>query len=324
MYDIITFGSATRDAFFFSADFKIIRNKNFLTGKALAMNLGAKIEIDDVVFTTGGGGTNTAVSFSKLGFKVAYAGQVGDDISGQHILEELKQNNVNISFAITDKKQKTAYSVILSSKDWGRTILVYRGASSYIDSKKINWSKLKSKWFYISSLNGNFDLLEKIFEHAEKNKIKIAFNPGSRELENSKIKPLLRMTNILILNQEEASNLTQINFKKTATILKKLDNFTLGITVMTQGDKGLEAICDGKMYRAGTLGEKGVEKTGAGDAFGAGFTSGMILKNDIFYAIRLGSANATSVIRIIGAKNGLLDKKDLNNFKKVEVKKRRS
>ena len=192
MYDIITFGSATRDAFFFSADFKIIRNKNFLTGKALAMNLGAKIEIDDVVFTTGGGGTNTAVSFSKLGFKVAYAGQVGDDISGQHILEELKQNNVNISFAITDKKQKTAYSVILSSKDWGRTILVYRGASSYIDSKKINWSKLKSKWFYISSLNGNFDLLEKIFEHAEKNKIKIAFNPGSRELENSKIKPLLQ------------------------------------------------------------------------------------------------------------------------------------
>jgi ribokinase len=319
MYDIITFGSATRDAFFYSSDFKIIKNKNFLTGKALALDLGAKIEIDDVVFATGGGGTNTASSFSNLGFKTACVVQVGDDISGKHILEELKQDKIDTSFINTDKKQKTAYSVILSSKDKGRTILVYRGASSHIDPQKINWDKLKSKWFYIASMNGNFDLLDKIFKHAEKNKIKIAFNPGSKELENLKLKPLLKKTNIFILNQEEASSLTQINFEKTEDILHKLDNMAPGLAIMTRGDRGVMAVDDNRIYSAKTLGEKGIEKTGAGDAFGSGFTSGMILKNDISYAMQLGSANATSVIKKIGAKNGLLSKKDLKNFKKVKV-----
>jgi sugar/nucleoside kinase (ribokinase family) len=69
------------------------------------------------------------------------------------------------------------------------------------------------------------------------------------------------------------------------------------------------------------LGGEGIERTGAGDAFGSGFVSGMILENDIEYAIQLGSANATSVIQEIGAKNGLLQKDDLDGIEKAEVNK---
>lgn len=320
MYDIITFGSATRDAFFYSNDFKILKNKEFLSGRALALDLGSKVEISDVVFTTGGGGTNTAASFANLGFNTACVAQIGDDLSGEHIIDELKENKVKTDFIIKSKEEKTAYSVILSSKDLGRTILVYRGASGHIEPKKISWSKIKSKWIYIASTNGNFSLLNKIFQHAFKNKIKIAFNPGSKELKNTpKIKSLLKRTDVLILNQEEAASLTGIEYNKTNYILKKLDILTSEIAVMTRGNSGVMVVDNGRVYSAPSLGEKGVERTGAGDAFGSGFVSGMILKNDIEYAMQLGSSNATSVIQKIGAKNGLLSKKDLNDIKKVKV-----
>lgn len=322
MLNIITFGSATRDAFFYSDDFRILENKEFLSGKALAMDLGSKVEVKDVVFTTGGGGTNAAVSFSGLGLNTSCVVQVGEDLSGKHIEEELKKSGVDTSFIMKDENKKTAYSVILSSKDKGRTILVHRGASSNIDIEKIDWDQLKSKWFYISSTNGNFELLNKIFEEASKNNTKIAFNPGSKELKDEKLKPLLEKTDILILNQEEAASLTGEGVEKEKEILQKLDEVTSGIVIMTKGNQGVEVISEGIIYSAPSLGDKGVERTGAGDAFGSGFVTGIILEGDIKYAIQLGSANATSVIQEIGAKNGLLNKENLDNFEKVEVNKK--
>lgn len=321
MFDIITFGSATRDAFFYSDDFKILENEEFLSGKALAMDLGSKVEVDDVVFTTGGGGTNTAVSFAGLGLNTSCVVQVGEDLSGKHIEEELKENGVDIYFVMKDENNKTAYSVVLSSKNKGRTILVYRGASSNINSSKINWEELKSKWFYIASVNGNFELLNKIFEVASANDIKIAFNPGSKELKDERLKPLLEKTNILILNKEEAAILTGESIEKEKEILEKLDNMTSSIAVMTKGNEGVKIIDNDVIYSAPSLGKDGIERTGAGDAFGSGFVSGIILKNDIEYAMQLGSANATGVIQEIGAKNGLLRKDDLDGIEKVEVNK---
>ena len=53
-----------------------------------------------------------------------------------------------------------------------------------------------------------------------------------------------------------------------------------------------------------------VDRTGAGDAFGSGFVAGLIQASRIEYAIRLGSANATSVVEYVGAKKGIVTKND--------------
>jgi len=322
MYDVITFGSATRDAFFYSQNFKVLENKKFSSGKALCFNLGSKIEIDRIFFTTGGGGTNTAVAFAKLGFKTACVASIGDDVSGQAVLEDLQKEKVDTKFIIKKEKLNTAYSVILSIPKRERTILVYRGASEKIMLKEIPWSEVKSKWLYVASLGGNFTLLQKIFQHAKKHKIKIAINPGIKEIiQAKKLLPFLKRVDILLLNQEEGSLLTKIPFQRPQAILKKLDNEIKGIVVMTRGKKGSLAVFNGMTYQAGIIPATVIERTGAGDAYGAGFVAGMALKNNISYAIQLATANSTSVIQKIGAKNGLLSKNDLKKFKKVKVKK---
>ncbi|MCH7902878.1 hypothetical protein IIC68_03935, partial [archaeon] len=51
---------------------------------------------------------------------------------------------------------------------------------------------------------------------------------------------------------------------------------------------------------------KVVDKTGAGDAFSAGFVAGLIKNKPIDFSLKLGVKEAQSVIGHVGAKNDLL------------------
>lgn len=322
MYDIVTIGSGTRDAFVEVPFAKIFKHKSFITGKGLCFSLGSKLKVPKIIFTTGGGATNTAVFFALQNFRVATICRVGNDVSGQTILKELKKFKVDIQFIQIDKKFPTAYSIILTSSQKGeRTILVFRGNKKCVDDKLINFNKIKTRWFYVSSVAGNFRLLRKIWNHAKRNKTKILYNPGSDELKAGlkKLKPFLKKVDILILNQEEASYLTKIPYSKEMKIFQKLMRLTNNIVVMTKGINGVIVSDKHYLYKAGILQSKVIDRTGAGDAFGAGFLAGLLQKNSIPYAIQLGTANATSIIKTHGAKIGLLKKGQ--KFKKVLVNK---
>lgn len=312
MLDIITFGSATRDLFLKSKDFKIIKSQDFATGEGLGFNLGSKLYLDDLFFFTGGGGTNTAATFAKQGFKTTYMGRVGDDTGGEAIKKELQDLGIN-AFITTDTKHKTAYSIVLSVSKKERTILVYSGACHYLGASDIPFKKLKAKWFYIAGFSGeSAKMLLPIINFARKNKIKVALNPGAAQLKLGlkKLKAILSAVDVLLLNQEEGAKLAGLSFKKEKKIFKKLDKFVKGIVVMTKGPKGV-VVSDGRyFYSTGTFKEKKyVDRTGAGDAFGSGFVSGLMRYKKIEQAIRLGTANGTAVVEELGAKSGLLTKK---------------
>lgn len=323
MYDIITFGSAAQDINLKSKAFKVTKdNKDFVTGEGLCLALGSKIDIEDIKFTSGGGGTNTAVTFAKQGFKTAFCGVVGDDTAGKEIIDELKRLKVDTNLVVKTKEKETNHSVVISSEGEDRTILAYRGASDLFGKDNIPWSKLKTKWIYLAPLSGLLcDTFEDIVNFAFENKIKIAVNPGNTQLSlpTEDIIRILKKIDILILNQEEASFLTKISFHEESEIFKKIDEMCPGVAVMTKGGEGV-VVSDGKyLYSAAPHPDrKIVDTTGAGDSFAAGFLSDYIRHNgDIEKAVQLGIANSEANIAEIGAKTGLLDKN--SKFERVEV-----
>jgi len=321
-FDIITFGSATRDIFLRSKDFKLIDCADFVSGKAMALGAGSKVYLDDLIFASGGGGTNVAATFALQGLKTAYAGLVGEDAGGKDILEELKNLKISTDFVKKTSKAKTPYSIILSSGR-ERTILVYEGASHLLSESDIDWNKIKkTKWFYVSGLSGESSkLFEKIINFAADNKIKLAVNPGHDQLTNNLeiLKKCLNKIDILIVNQEEASQITGVDYKDESALFKKFDGLVPGIAVMSKGPEGV-AVSDGKkIYRAGIPRSGYLDRTGSGDAFGSGFVAGFMQKKDIHYAMRLASANATSTVQQIGAKNGLLKKGEWGEWERVDV-----
>lgn len=324
MFDIVTFGSGTRDILIKPEKFKVLKNKkDFVTGKSICFNLGSKVDIRELRLTSGGGGTNTAATFANQEFKVAFCGSVGDDILGQALINELEALGISTQFIKKIKKKATNLSVVINGLKEDRTILVYRGASDLLEKNDISWQKLKTKWLYIAPLSGKLcNIFEDIIDFAHKNDIKIAVNPGNYQLNLSvdKLKRILSKVDILLLNQEEASLLTKIPFKKEREIFKKIDKICPGIAIMTKGKNGV-IVSDGKhIYKARALNTKIVDKTGAGDSFGAGFVSGYIKSSgNIEKSIQLGIANAAACLKESGAKNGLL--KSNEKFTKVKVEK---
>jgi len=244
--------------------------------------------------------------------------RIGDDRGGHAVLDDLKDLNIDTEFINNVKDSQTAYSVIISA-DQGRVVLVHRGASQEFEDVDVPLTKMDSKWFYVTSLAGNIDLLNNIFDYANEKEIRIAWNPGGKELKTglNSLKPLLSKVGVLLVNLEEAELLT--GKKKSEEVFEKLIELTNGIIVVTDGMKGVKVCSNKTCYSAPALGDLAIERTGAGDAFGSGFVSGLMKDNDIEYAIQLASANANSVVQEIGAKNGLFKKNELDNFKKVKV-----
>jgi len=313
MFDIITFGSATWDISLTLSGKKVKDNADLIIDKGIYFNLGSKISIRDMYFGFGGGGVNTATTFKKQGFKVAYCGSVGDDIPGKEIIEYLKKTGIDSSF-VKKASKPTNNSVILHIPGQDRTILVYRGASEMLKRSDIQWGKLKSPWFYLAPLSGKLSILtEDIVDFAKKNDIKVLANLGNSQIltAKAKLRNILNKIDILLLNKEEASLLTGVDYKKEQEIILKTNAMHKGLNVITKGEEGV-VVSDGKkVYEAKLKKFNIVDATGAGDSFGSGFVSGLIKSNyDIEYAIRLGLTNSKRCLLERGSTNGLLAAKD--------------
>ena len=332
MYNIITIGSAAKDIFLHGIDFLNCKSKNFKTGKGICLGLASKNNVSEADLLNGGSAVNTAVTFSRQGLKTGAIFRVGDDLLGEDIKNFLKKEKVDMSFSQKDKKSSTAFSVVLLDKNGERTILDYKGVGKNINEKEIPWRKIQAKCLYIGTLGGNKKLLEKIFMFSKKSKIKIAGNPSLADLKILKTNPkLLKNYDVFIINQEEASYLTGISYQREKKVFKKLDKLVDGIVVMTKGVKGV-SISDGKtLWQARAFPQKAFDRTGAGDAFGSGFVSGLLkvksskLKAEgIEYAIRLAMANATGVVERLGANDGALTRNEFQKakrFKKISITK---
>lgn len=332
MFDVITIGTASRDVFLQSEFFKVLRDIEHLKrigfpeGEAQCFALGGKVEVSKPVLTTGGGATNAAVTFSRQGLKTASLIKVGADEAGDKILRELKGEGVGV-FGIKDKHTGTAYSTILLAQNGERTILVYRGASENLEKREIPLGRLRADWVYIAPSNIPVHVINGLVDHLHKSGVNIAINPSSKiylEKKMDGLRNILNKSKVVLFNREEAAYLTGINYEHEKKIFRQLDMAVPGIAVMTDGGRGVH-VSDGLLiYSAGVFKERLlVDRTGAGDAFGSGFVAGLIQKKEkcekglcspsnIEYAIRLGSANATSVIEKIGAKAGILTQKEFD------------
>lgn len=311
-FDVISFGSATLDVFIKSPDVEIEKSARMFTGKAMLIPYGAKCEVEELVVCSGGGGTNAAVGFSRLGLKAAVVARCGWDFAGRLIRREIKKEGVDDSLFAQVERERTDYSTVLIGPNGGRTIFVYRGGTR-LEKSVIDFKKLNSFWFYVSSLEGNLDLLADLANHAKKNHIKIAVNPGRRELEQKeKLLEIAKSFDVLIVNREEAAKLLGLTivdeeiFSKICLALPKV------IAVVTDGNRGAK-LCVPKKGRLVIDGfkVKPADSTGAGDGFGSGLIAGLIKGWDLQKALKLGVSNGASAVTKVGAKPGLIKEKEI-------------
>lgn len=304
MVRICALGAASQDVFL--SGHEIVSSKDDEGNLVEEFPLGAKINIENVVFSTGGGATNAAVTFARQNIEASFIGRIGHDAAGQAVIAELDIYDVDTSGVVYDPKLGTQYSTVLLANTGERSILIYRGAAQMhkaSDYEDIDMSKYD--WLYVSSFAGVMDALNVVFTRAKEHGVKIAFNPGQGELDKmAQLRPLLEDVDILIVNKEEAAMI--VEGANSEELVRHGMNF-VPMMVVSDGPRGVTAT-DGKtIVSAGMYDEVPViDRTGAGDAFGSGFLSQIAKGKSLKDAVIFASANSTSVVNKIGAKSGVL------------------
>ncbi len=304
MNDIMTIGSATVDIFMKSADFHLQPTE---AGVLLCQEYGGKLDIDQFQMAAGGAGTNTAVGFSRLGFKTAAVVEIGQDLLGQFIWDDLKREQVVTDFVITEKKEQTAVSVLLISGDGGRSALTHRGASAQLEARDLPWDHLsENRWIHLSNISGNTELLFMLFDHLRGSQVGLSWNPGHKELElmvEGKIKIEQIVADILVMNKEEWAMLVPVQTQ----ILAHLPQ-----VIITDGKEGGKLFLKGSyQFDYQSLTVKVAQETGAGDAFITGYVAAHLSGKNPVECCQWGVQNSASVVQKMDAKEGLLTKKEM-------------
>jgi sugar/nucleoside kinase (ribokinase family) len=277
-------------------------------GVLLCQEYGSKIDVKDFFWQSGGAGTNTAAGFARMGFRTAAVVEIGKDVFGQCVYDELQKEHVDSNFVVQESGEQTAVSTILISTQGGRSILTHRGASGMLEARDISWELLQnSRWVHLSNVSANTELLFQLFDHVRSSMIGLSWNPGHRELcliAEGKIQAEHIPCDILMVNKEEWEIVKAVQPQLMEAI---------GQIVVTDGANGghiyMKHHYDYK-YEASKV--PSIEETGAGDAFLVGFVSAHIIGKDVEEACRWGVKNASSVIQQMGAKTGLLRRRDFS------------
>jgi len=271
--------------------------------------LGAKINVNRIDFSTGGGATNAATTFARAGEHAIFMGQVARDPAGEAIIESLDNEGINTAGLAINYKYHTAYSVLLLAPNGERTILTYRGASTHFLSDNFDLARIEQDfdWMYVTTLNGHFEILDKLFHDAKKRGAQIAFNPGKGELADpKKLRALLSDVDILIANREELKQC--FSGETLEELVRKAHNYC-PVVIGTDGVNGAVAVDKTSFAVAGLYNPESrvIDRTGAGDSFGSAFVlayaRGLGLKKALLY----GGANSDAVVQAIGAKTGILE-----------------
>jgi len=303
---ILAIGAAVQDVFLSHSDefAAVCKNPHECF---MQLELGAKADVNNIDFSTGGGATNAAVTFARQGLEAAFMGTIGHDPAGQAVLDDLDRENVDTTHVSYSPKYNTGYSVLLLAPNGERTVLTYRGASTHYDAKQFDISDVQADWLFVSTVTGQMNILDKLFRQARDKGMKVFFNPGKKELaQPEKLKALLEDVAVLSVNKEEMQHIVH---GETPEELVRHGLNLVPVVIVSDGPNGVAA-SDGKtIIKAGMYEDvKVIDRTGAGDAFGSGFLSqwaaGKSLRDSIVFA----SANSTSVVTKIGAKAGILPK----------------
>lgn len=308
MFDVICIGSATVDVFVDTED-RLFKGKK----KKVSVPFGSKILIRDLKVHTGGGGSNPAAAFSRLGLKTAYAGNVGDDEHTKTILGSMEKEKVDTSMAV--KRGRSGYSVILDAEGHDRTILAFKGSNNDLRRKDLNFLKMKPKLFYFGTMLGRaYQTQHQVAKYADKNNIKVAMNISLYLAKKGKkfLGPVLKHVDILVLNKEEAKAITKKS--RIPEQIRSLRKLGPGIAVVTDGKMGAYASDGEERLHVHGKKMKIAEATGAGDAFTSAFIAGIMKGKGLRYALQMGQAEAESVLSHHGAKEKLLT---FNEIKKL-------
>jgi len=214
----------------------------------------------------GGPAANAAVTASRLGYKAAFAGYLGNDLYGKKHIKELEKESVNTDLVVRGSSP-TPLSAILVKPDGKRTLINYRGSTKYLKIDDIDFSNCNPKAILFDGLEPEISF--PLAEFAKQRGIPTILDAGSVHYGTKK---LIHMVDYLVASEKFAREFTSEADEEEAA--KKLNEYAQSI-VITLGERGLVWKNGPDTGRKQSFSVGTVDTTGAGDAFHGAFAAGI-------------------------------------------------
>lgn len=212
---------------------------------------------------------NSAVAMHRLGLKVGWAGDFGDDDFSRFALERARAEGLDESLFVHHKQPLRRISIAVSFPE-DRAFITYYDPDPRLPAIIKALATASARLLYVPGLYfGPFMNVGLRLARAKKMKIVMDGNSGSEvTLQNPGVRKAARSIDVLLPNAREARNLTgEDNLNKALMILGEL----CPLVVVKDGDRGAFACQGGEIFHADAIAITPADTTGAGDCFNAGF-----------------------------------------------------
>jgi len=275
--------------------------------------------VNDYYFLPGGSSANYATALARLGIITFFIGKIGGDEFGRRLVDEFKKDGVNLDYAVIDAESKSSLALILIDKQMKRASLTYWKTYSSLKLEELDLSfldqvKMLSISGYSFISNPMRSVTIQLIKLAKKSGKKIFLDPCPCLPRHglNLLKKTLKYIDIITPNRNELVMLT--NTKNLRASLIQLQRAGPKLVVAKLGSKGCIVNDEGKIMVVPPFDVKVVETGGAGDAFCAGLTMGLLRGLSSFEAATVANAMGALATTKVGSRTALPSLKELRDF----------
>ncbi len=235
----------------------------------------------------GGSAVNIAVNLARLGFNTSLLAKIGNDENGALIGENLRKNKVSSSHLVFTDFQ-SSFAFVAVEESGARIVYSYKGENSVLTPEDIPECLEDARVTICAGVDErSTEGIIQLFKQARQS----VLAPSSYLLHNID-RRVLDLSDVIILNKQEWNIINRYHPHDK-------------IIVVTRGKEGASAYFRGKTLSVDALPTEVVDTTGAGDAFCAGFLSGLLEQKELSECLLRGCIVASTNIRETGAQTAV-------------------
>lgn len=283
--------------------------------------------LDEIRMTVAGTAAGTAIDMARLGLNVATVGVIGEDELGRWLELKMRTEGVDTGGLVVDPTKPTSATMLPIRPNGERPALHVKGANTTLSLDQIDWALIESAdWVHIGGtcLLDNFDgePTAEVLRRARAAGATTSLDMlGVPDADFDRLfGPVLPLLDWFLPNDDDAR---MVSGRRDLTeALVWLGDSGVGATVVTLGAEGASyaPTGGGDTIRVPAYDVDVVDTTGCGDAFSAGFITGMIEGHDVTEAMEIGVASGSMVATGLGSDAGIVDRASLDAFRETTRK----
>jgi sugar/nucleoside kinase (ribokinase family) len=272
-------------------------------------NPGRLVLVDEMSLHTGGCAINTATALVRLGLPVEVIGKAGADPFGDYLVDQLVRRGIGVEGVIRDPSTGTSATMIMVQENGERRYVHYIGANARLTLEDISFDRIASASILhvagalvMPGIDGEptAQVLRQAQEAGVITCLDTVWDDTGRW---NRLEPCLPYLDYFVPTLEEAQGIAGCETPhETATWL--IDR-GVGVVVLKMASQGCYVMsAAGEAFFHPAFDVEVVDTTGAGDAFAAGFITGILEGWPLPHTARFANAVAGLCITGVGASGG--------------------